>query len=125
MRRWSPPSSISSTRGGFVCAARSRVRASISAPTSRAGRPREGGGVMRSAIAGKRMFVSGQLVEYWENPELPFGWTEADLQDYVDRGAWVLLFTAVLLPAPRPATPASRGGRSWASLLTTAGSLPS
>ena len=59
---------------------------------------------MRSAIAGKRMFVSGQLVEYWENPELPFGWTEADLQDYVDRGAWVLLFNAVLLTALRPAT---------------------
>ena len=48
------------------------------------------------------MFVSGQLVEYWENPELPFGWTHADLQGYVDRGAWVLLFNAVVLTAPRP-----------------------
>jgi len=57
---------------------------------------------MRSAIHGKRMFVSGQLVEYWENRELPFGWTHEDLQGYVDRGAWVLLFNAVVLTAPRP-----------------------
>ena len=59
---------------------------------------------MKSAIHGKRMFVSGALVEYWENPELPFGWTDADLQGYVDRGAWVLLFNAVVLTAPRPTT---------------------
>jgi len=59
---------------------------------------------MTSAIHGKRMFVSGQLVEYWENPELPFGWAAADLQGYVDRGAWILLFNAVVLTAPRPAT---------------------
>ena len=48
-----------------------------------------------------RMFVSGQLVEYWEHPEVVFGWGREDLQGYAARGDWVLLFNAVLLTAPR------------------------
>src|SRR5436189_12175 len=35
---------------------------------------------MTSAIHGRRTFVSGQLVEYWENPELSFGWSAAGLR---------------------------------------------
>jgi len=58
---------------------------------------------MRSIIQSKRVFVSGQLVEYWENPDLAFGWAHEDLQGYVDRGDWVLLFNAVVLTAPQPA----------------------
>ena len=58
---------------------------------------------MHSPIQSKRLFLSGQLVEYWENPDLPFGWTAEELQGYLDRGNWVLLFNAVVLTAPRPA----------------------
>ena len=57
---------------------------------------------MKSVIHTKRVFLSGQLVEYWENADLPFGWAHEDLQAYLDRGQWVLLFNAVTLSAPRP-----------------------
>jgi len=47
---------------------------------------------MNSVTRTKRVFLSGQLVEYWENADLPFGWAREDLQAYLDRGQWVLLF---------------------------------
>jgi hypothetical protein len=50
----------------------------------------------------KRVFLSGQVVEYWENTDLPFGWTLDDLQGYVDRSQWTLLFNALVLTGPRP-----------------------
>jgi hypothetical protein len=49
-----------------------------------------------------RAYVAGQLVEFWEDPDRPFGCTEADLRDYVGREAWVTLFNAVALTAERP-----------------------
>ena len=52
----------------------------------------------------RRLFVSGQLVEYWEHPDVAFGWTREDLQAYADVGDWVLLFNAILLSGPRPGT---------------------
>ena len=57
---------------------------------------------MNAGVANRRMFVSGQLVEYWEHPEVAFGWSREDLRDYAARGDWVLLFNAVLLTAPLP-----------------------
>ena len=51
-----------------------------------------------------RVFVSGELVEYWEDPDVAFGWTPDDLQAYAEQGDWVLLFNAILLTGPRPAT---------------------
>ena len=53
----------------------------------------------------KRLFVAGDLLEYWEHPEVPFGWTPEELQDYADGGAWVLLFNGLVLTAPWPASP--------------------
>ena len=53
-----------------------------------------------SLIRRKRMFISGQLVELWEDPEVAFGCARADLQRYVDRDEWVLLFNAMMLNAP-------------------------
>ena len=57
---------------------------------------------MHAVIRTKRVFLSGQLVEYWENADLPFGWAREDLQAYLDRGQWILLFNAVALNAPCP-----------------------
>ncbi|HYR96815.1 MAG TPA: hypothetical protein VEM57_08760 [Candidatus Binatus sp.] len=54
------------------------------------------------AIKTKRVFVSGQLVEFWESGDMAFGWTSDDLQGYVDRSQWTLLFNALVLTAPRP-----------------------
>ena len=48
------------------------------------------------------MFVSEQLVELWEHPEVPFGWSHECLEGYLERGAWVLLFNAVALTAGQP-----------------------
>jgi len=59
---------------------------------------------METATGRRRIFVSGQLVEYWEHPDIAFGWTPEDLRGYADRGDWVLLFNALLLTGPRPGT---------------------
>ena len=55
-----------------------------------------------SHIPRKQMFVSGQLVELWEDPEVTFGWHREDLERYADREEWVLLFNAVMLSVPAP-----------------------
>ena len=57
---------------------------------------------MNHVIETRRVFVAGQLIEYWENGELPFGSAAEDLQSYAERGEWVLLFNALALTAPRP-----------------------
>lgn len=59
---------------------------------------------METATQRRRVFVSGQLVEYWEHPDVAFGWTREDLQTYADRGDWVLLFNAIVLTGSRPGT---------------------
>ena len=58
---------------------------------------------MNGMIETRKVFVAGQLVEYWENADHPFGWTNDELQSYVDRREWVLLFNAVALTSARPA----------------------
>ncbi len=57
---------------------------------------------MNSVIRTKRVFLSGQLVEYWENADLPFGWARDDLQAYLDRGQWMRWRST--RPVPGPAT---------------------
>jgi hypothetical protein len=54
-----------------------------------------------SWVRTNRTFVSGQLVELWEDPEVAFGCARADLQRYADREEWVLLFNAMMLNTPR------------------------
>ena len=53
-----------------------------------------------SLIRRTRIFVSGQLVEFWEDPEVMFGWAPEDLRRYADREDWVRLFNAVMLSVP-------------------------
>ena len=49
----------------------------------------------------RNFFLDGESVECWEDPDLPFRCTAEDLQNYVTRGDWVLLFNALtLLGAP-------------------------
>jgi len=59
---------------------------------------------METPTQPRRVFVSGQLVEYWEHPDVAFGWTHEHLQTYADREDWVLLFNAILLTCTRPGT---------------------
>ena len=58
-----------------------------------------------SAEPRRRLLLQGQLVEVWEDPHLSFGWSEDHLEGYIDLGAWVSLFNAVMLRAavPQPA----------------------
>jgi len=54
---------------------------------------------MSAPITTTRMYVAGRLVEYWEDPELLFDWTQDALQRYADGRRWVLLFNALVLSA--------------------------
>ena len=45
------------------------------------------------------IYMSGRVIEFWEDPDHPFGCADADLQGYLDREAWVLLFNALVLTA--------------------------
>ena len=47
----------------------------------------------------RHIYVSGRPIEFWEDPDHPFGCAQADLQRYLDREAWVLLFNALALTA--------------------------
>jgi len=52
---------------------------------------------MDAATSTRRIFVAGRAVDVWENPEVPFGWTPNHLHAYGQRGAWGLVFNALLL----------------------------
>ena len=53
-----------------------------------------------SRVRTNRIFVSGQLVELWEDTDVAFGCAPADLQRYADGEQWVLLFNAMMLNVP-------------------------
>jgi len=62
--------------------------------------------VFRPDTTRKQFYLSGEALELWENEGLPFGWSPEDLQAYADRGAWELLFNALVLnAAPEPSLP--------------------
>ena len=44
-----------------------------------------------------QLFVGGQLVEVWENPDFPFRCSSEDIESYAESGHWVLLFNALML----------------------------
>jgi hypothetical protein len=51
------------------------------------------------ASSTRYIYMSGRVIEFWEDPDHPFGCADADLQGYLDREAWVLLFNALVLTA--------------------------
>ncbi len=50
-----------------------------------------------NATAGRRIVVSGQLVELWENPDVPFSCSREALARYVAADDWVSVFNALML----------------------------
>src|SRR5262245_29505034 len=65
----------------------------------------------------QQFYLDGEPIEYWEDPNLPFRCTAEDLQGYVTRGDWVLLFNALTLlgspvGAEWPRAPSAREGGS-------------
>ncbi len=54
---------------------------------------------MTGASTYHRFYLSGERLELWEDPDLPFRCTPGDLREYALRGQWVLLFNALMLGA--------------------------
>src|SRR5262249_9485755 len=92
----------SSTRAASGSAATSKTPASISTRSLPTRPPPEG--IMETSSQRRRGFVSGQLVEYWEHPDVAFGWTHEHLQTYADREDCALLLKAILVTCTRPGT---------------------
>jgi hypothetical protein len=61
---------------------------------------------METATQPRRVFVSGQLLEYWEHPDVAFGWTREDLLTYADRGGLGAPVQRHPLDRPPPGHPA-------------------
>ena len=47
----------------------------------------------------RRFFLSGELVEVWENPDVPFHCAPDHFETYAQAGEWVRLFNAMMLVA--------------------------
>ena len=45
----------------------------------------------------QKLYVDGDEVEVWENPDAHFGASPADLKAYFNEGSWVALFNAMTL----------------------------
>jgi hypothetical protein len=45
----------------------------------------------------RRFFLSGEMVELWENPDFPFCCTRSGMQAYAEDGEWILLFSAMTM----------------------------
>jgi hypothetical protein len=52
---------------------------------------------MHTSSERRSFYVSGQVVELWEDSRQPFGWAEDDLDGYARTGRWDLLFNALVL----------------------------
>jgi hypothetical protein len=55
---------------------------------------------MNVTVPTQRFLLGGEMVELWEDPEFPFSPVDEDIQEYVDRSQWVLLFNVLALAAP-------------------------
>jgi hypothetical protein len=54
---------------------------------------------MDAQIGSRRVYISGEQVEIWENPDLPFRCTQEEINGYAEQEDWVLLFNALVLSA--------------------------
>src|SRR5690242_4392906 len=54
-------------------------------------------GCMEAQLNPRRVYISGEQVEIWENPVLPFRCTQEEINGYAEHENWVLLFNALVL----------------------------
>lgn len=47
----------------------------------------------------RSVYISGEQVEIWENPDLPFRCTPEEINGYAEQEHWILLFNALVLSA--------------------------
>jgi hypothetical protein len=54
---------------------------------------------MDAHLNARRVYIAGQEVEVWENPDMPFRCTQEEIDGYARDEAWILLFNALVLSA--------------------------
>lgn len=54
---------------------------------------------METHLHARRVYIGGEQIEVWENPDLPFRCTQEEIESYARDEAWVLLFNALVLSA--------------------------
>lgn len=59
---------------------------------------------MNMDVQTRRFFLSGEMVELWENPDFPFCCSRDGMEAYAEDGEWILLFSALTLGSGGPAS---------------------
>jgi hypothetical protein len=57
---------------------------------------------METQLNSRSVYISGEQVEIWENPALPFRCTQEEINGYAEQEEWVLLYNALVLSAAVP-----------------------
>lgn len=52
---------------------------------------------MQSESASRRIYISGNAIDVWENPRARFSWTPAAIEGYMHAEQWESLFNALVL----------------------------
>ena len=47
----------------------------------------------------RRVWVAGQAIDIWDNPQVSFSWTPGAIERYLDAGHWESAFNALVLLA--------------------------
>lgn len=47
--------------------------------------------------ASRRIYVAGDAIDIWENPQARFSWTPSAIEGYVNAEQWESLFNALVL----------------------------
>ena len=52
---------------------------------------------MRTQITSTRIYIGGDAIDIWENPQARFSWTPTAIQGYMHAEQWESLFNALVL----------------------------
>ena len=59
---------------------------------------------MSAKTALRRIWVAGQAIDLWDNPQVSFSWTPGAIRRYLDAEQWESAFNALILRAHLDAT---------------------
>jgi len=54
---------------------------------------------MYAKTKGRRVWVAGQAIDVWDNPQVSFSWTPGAIRRYLDGEQWESAFNALVLLA--------------------------
>jgi hypothetical protein len=52
---------------------------------------------MHAESSPRRIWIAGNAIDVWDNPQASFSWTPSAIQGYADSGSWASLFNALVL----------------------------